>query len=235
MHNSKFHPNNGMVIHWGRFGWRMLPIWLLPAALCQHRHKQDATHYWGSKRSSILRKKSPVERNIVRWNRRLDWIAWLLQTNLSSTVLNTKFENAHLFLSQLDSICWKFAYKQSLKPNVLLICKICSAPRSMWSLIVVFSLKTKLTPSSRLHSRQQKSNKDSDAEPSSLPASLPVVSNIAGYNLVQDKIIYVWDGQRLRSWRATKAEKERKKLLAIEAALASNVSRSSASSSLKIC
>ena len=47
-----------------------------------------------------LEKKSPVERNIVRWNRRLDWIAWLLQTNLSSTVLNTKFENAHLFLSQ---------------------------------------------------------------------------------------------------------------------------------------
>ena len=100
MHNSKCRPNNDMEIHWGRFGWRKLPIWLLPAALCQHRHKQDATHYWGSKRSSILRKKSPVERNIVRWNRRLDWIAWLLQTNLSSTVLNTKFENAHLFLSQ---------------------------------------------------------------------------------------------------------------------------------------
>ena len=29
---------------------------------------------------------SPVERNIVRWNRRLDWNIWLLQTNLISTV-----------------------------------------------------------------------------------------------------------------------------------------------------
>ena len=207
-----------------------------PSGCClQHYANTDTARC-----NSLLRKQKELnlEKRIScweKWNRRLDWIAWLLQTNLSSTVLNTKFENAHLFLSQLDSICWKFAYKQSLKPNVLLICKICSAPRSMWSLIVVFSLKTKLTPSSRLHSRQQKSNKDSDAEPSSLPASLPVVSNIAGYNLVQDKIIYVWDGQRLRRWRATKAEKERKKLLAIEAALASNVSRSSASSSLKIC
>ena len=100
MHNSKFHPNNDMVIHWGRFGWRMLPIWLLSEGLCWHRHKQDASHQWGSKRSSILKTKSPVERNIVRWNRRLDWIALLLQTNLSSTVLNTNIENAHLFLSQ---------------------------------------------------------------------------------------------------------------------------------------
>ena len=29
-----------------RFSWRMLPCLLLPAALCQHRHKQDACHYW---------------------------------------------------------------------------------------------------------------------------------------------------------------------------------------------
>ena len=47
----------------------------------------------------------------------------------------------------------------------------------------------------------------------------PVVSDIAGYNLVKDKIIYVWDFQR--SGRAIKAEKERKKRLAIEFALAS--------------
>ena len=114
MHNSSFRPNNDMEIHWGRFGWRKLPIWLLPAALFQHRHKQDATHYWGSKRSSILRKKSPVERNIVRWNRRLDWIAWLLQTNLSSTVLNTKIWKCPSFSV---FIYWKFEYKQSLKPN----------------------------------------------------------------------------------------------------------------------
>ena len=56
----------------------------------------------------------------------------------------------------------------------------------------------------------------------------PVMSDIAGYNLVKDKIIYVWDVQR--RGRAIKAEKERKKLLGIEAALASR-----ASSSLKIC
>ena len=40
---------------------------------------------------------SAVEWNIVRWNRRLDWNAWLLQTSLSSMVSNKKLENAHLF------------------------------------------------------------------------------------------------------------------------------------------
>ena len=40
---------------------------------------------------------SAVERNIVRWNRRLDWNAWLLQTCLSSIVSNKKLENVHLF------------------------------------------------------------------------------------------------------------------------------------------
>ena len=54
------------------------------------------------------------------------------------------------------------------------------------------------------------------------------MSYIAGYNLAKDKIIYVWDNQR--RGRAIKAEKERKKLLGIEAALALR-----ASSSLKIC
>ena len=60
-------------------------------------------------------------------------------------------------------------------------------------------------------------NEDSDAESSSSPASPPVVSNIAGYNLVRAKITSVWDVQR--RWRAMKTEKERKKWLAIEAAL----------------
>ena len=45
-----------MEIHRGRFGWRRLPSLLLPAALCQHSHKQDASYHWGSKRSSILKK-----------------------------------------------------------------------------------------------------------------------------------------------------------------------------------
>ena len=87
------------------------------------------------------------------------------------------------------------------------------------------------TPLSRLHSRQPKSQTrtvDSDAESSLSPASPPVVSDIAGYNLVKDKITYVWDVQR--HGQAIKAEKERKKRLAIEAGLASL-----ASSSLKIC
>ena len=44
-------------------------------------------------------KHSPVERNIVGWNKRLDWITWLLETNLTSTGLNTKFENSHFFPS----------------------------------------------------------------------------------------------------------------------------------------
>ena len=54
------------------------------------------------------------------------------------------------------------------------------------------------------------------------------LSNIAGYNLAQDKIIYVWDVQRRE--RAIKAEKERKKQLTKEAALPSR-----AHSSLKLC
>ena len=56
--------------------------------------------------------------------------------------------------------------------------------------------------------------RDSDAESSSLQALQPVVSNIAGYNLAQDKIIYGWDVQKLRRGLAIKAEKERKKQLA---------------------
>ena len=50
------------------------------------------------------------------------------------------------------------------------------------------------------------------------------LSNIAGYNLAQDKIIYLWDVQR-REQRIG-AEKERKKQLAKEAALASRARRS---------
>ena len=42
------------------------------------------------------------------------------------------------------------------------------------------------------------------------------MSDIAGYTLVKDKIIYFWDVQRL--WLAIKADIERKKLLGIEAA-----------------
>ena len=98
-----------------RFSWRMLSTWLLTAALCQHRQRQDASHYWGSTRSSTLKEINSVERKIVRWNRRLDWNASLLQTNLISTVLNTKFEKPCFSVL----ICWKFEYKQCLLPNDL--------------------------------------------------------------------------------------------------------------------
>ena len=51
-------------------------IWLKKAthlavacSIMPTRHKKDATHYWGSKKSSILRKQIQirVERKIVRW------------------------------------------------------------------------------------------------------------------------------------------------------------------------
>ena len=62
-------------------------------------------------------------------------------------------------------------------------------------------------------------NEDSDTESLSSQASPPVLSNIAGYNLAKDNITHVLDVQKLRLWQAIKAEKERKKLPAIEAAL----------------
>ena len=64
---------------------------------------------------------------------------------------------------------------------------------------VVFNLKTKLLPPGSLLHIQEKPDKYSDAESSSSQALQPVVSNVAGYNLAQDKIIYIWDVQR-RKW-----------------------------------
>ena len=97
---------------------------------------------------------------------------------------------------------------------------------------VVFNLKTKPTPSSRLHSRQPKSQTRTLALSlhSCRPRrqSCPIL--LAQYNLAQDKIIYCWYVQRLRRGRAMQAEKERKKQLGMEACLASR-----ANSSLKIC
>ena len=63
-----------------------------------------------------------------------------------------------------------------------------------------------------------------------MQASPPVVSNIPGYNLAQEKVRFGWDVERQRRGRAIKAEKEKKKQLAMDAGLASR-----ASSSLKIC
>ena len=49
------------------------------------------------------------------------------------------------------------------------------------------------------------------------------LSNISGYDLAQDKIIYLWDVQRRE--RASQVEKERKKQLAKEASAASRARR----------
>ena len=53
IHNSKCCWNNEVGINWGWFSWRMLSSLLLTAELCPHVHKQDASHYWGSTKSSI--------------------------------------------------------------------------------------------------------------------------------------------------------------------------------------
>ena len=51
MHNSKYCPKNDVEIYWRKFSWKMPSTMLLAAALCQHRHKQDAGCFWGSTRS----------------------------------------------------------------------------------------------------------------------------------------------------------------------------------------
>ena len=86
MQNSKYSPNHDIGIHMGLISWRILTpcCWLHHNANTNSlRHKQGASHYssLGCIRSSILQKYSPAESYIVRWNRRLDWYAWFLQTN----------------------------------------------------------------------------------------------------------------------------------------------------------
>ena len=103
-----------MEIHWGRFAWRILPIWLLPAALCWHRHKQDASHQWGSKRRSILKTKC--------WEKycqmeQKTWVNCLIVTDKPE--FNCSEYRIWKCPSFSVSICWKFAYRQSLKPNYL--------------------------------------------------------------------------------------------------------------------
>ena len=52
------------------------------------------------------------------------------------------------------------------------------------------------------------------------------LSNIAGYNLALDKIIYLWDVQRREHRIEAETRKEREKQLAKEAALASRARHS---------
>ena len=63
---------------------------------------------------------SPIEGNIVRWNKRLNLKVWLLQsliqTNLIFNCLEYNSLNSPCF-SVL--ICWKFEFKQSLMLNYL--------------------------------------------------------------------------------------------------------------------
>ena len=102
------------------------------------------------------------------------------------------------------------------------ICKICSAPRWSW--------ESSSTWKPSWHHRVV-SPADSRRAKRVLWRWVFIVASLAashGYILAQDKIIYGWDVQR--NGRPIKAEKVRKKQLALEAALASR-----ASSSLKIC
>ena len=47
--------------------------------------------------------------------------------------------------------------------------------------------------------------------------------NFAGYDLAQNKIMYLWDLQRCKTRKTIEAENEKKRQLAKEAALASNI------------
>ena len=67
----------------------------LTAALCQHRPKQNASHCWGSTRSSILKNFFLLLREIL-----LDGTNCMIVTaNSTSTVLNTKLTNSPVVLS----------------------------------------------------------------------------------------------------------------------------------------
>ena len=91
-----------MGIYLGQFSCRMLPTMLLTAVEL-HYANTDSFRYkqLEARCKSLLRehKELNLEKKISCWeNRKLDW-KWLLQTNLTSAVLNTKFENSHVFLS----------------------------------------------------------------------------------------------------------------------------------------
>ena len=105
-----------MGIHCGRFGWRMLPIWLLPAALCKRTHKRNATNYWWSKRSPIWKKKNLCWENSCQMKQKT-WLKCMIVKNNPWVQLfwiqNWKCPSFSIL------ICWKLEYKQSLKPNDL--------------------------------------------------------------------------------------------------------------------
>ena len=119
MHNSKFAQTMKLANIWLKNASHLAVTCSIMPTGIQHRHKQDASHYWGSKLSSILKKKSPVERNMVRWTEdltklhncyRQTWVQQFWIQNLKMPIL---------ICCKSVLICWKFECKQSLKPNDL--------------------------------------------------------------------------------------------------------------------
>ena len=92
--------NVAKIMTWGFTGEDSAEKWFPPCCWLQHNANTD--RHW----SSVLQRISPVERNIARWNRRLDWNAWLWHMNLIWTVFKTKFENSHIFLSKYLLEIW---------------------------------------------------------------------------------------------------------------------------------
>ena len=112
---AKCHPNNDVGIHLGEFSWRMLP----PCCWLQHyantdsfRHKQGASHYSGSTRSSILRKSC--------WEKccqfeQKTWLKCMLFTDKPD--FNCFEYKIWKLPCHCVLICWKFENKQTLLPN----------------------------------------------------------------------------------------------------------------------
>ena len=81
-----------------------------------HRHKQHASHYWESKRSLILHKKFSCWEKYCQMEQKT-WLECMIVSDKPEfNCFEYKIWKCPCF-SVL--ICWKFKYKQSLKPNDL--------------------------------------------------------------------------------------------------------------------
>ena len=132
MHNSKCpHSDIDMEIPWGRFSWRILP----PAALWQHRHKQDASHCWVSTCSIMPTQTQARCNSLLRKHKELNleekFSCWEKYCQIGTEDLIEMHDCyrqtwVQLFWRQKMKkpsvsalIYWKFEYKQSLNPNNL--------------------------------------------------------------------------------------------------------------------
>ena len=118
-------------------GEECIPHMPLTAALCQHRHKQDASHYWWSTKSSILKKLILLLRE-KKWKQLADGTEGLIKCMIVTdkpyfNCFEYKFWKIPWF-SVL--ICWKFWCKQSLLPNHLKWIAICWRANTAASVIV---------------------------------------------------------------------------------------------------